>query len=97
MDLMTLPGIKDYWSSEWITQITFFGDVRSRFRFLRIFLMMHMGNNTTEESNRAVKRAKKIHRVIEYIEKQLQKYFSLYALVALTFRAKPLAWRLCAD
>jgi hypothetical protein len=53
--------------------------------------MMHVGNDTTEECNRAIKRIKKIHRVIEYIEKQFQKYFSLYALVAPTFREKPLA------
>jgi hypothetical protein len=47
--------------------------------------MMHLGNDTTEESNRAIKRTKKVHRVIEYIQKQFQKYFSLYALVAPTF------------
>jgi hypothetical protein len=35
--------------------------------------------------------------VIEYIEKQFQKYFSPYALVAPTFRAKQLAWWLCGD
>jgi hypothetical protein len=38
--------------------------------------MMHVGNDTTEESNRAIKRTKKVHGVIEYIEKQFQKYFS---------------------
>jgi hypothetical protein len=70
---------------EWITQIQFFGDVLYRVHFLQIFWMMHMGNNTTEESNWAIKRTKKVHRVIEYIEKQFQKYFSLYALVAPTF------------
>jgi hypothetical protein len=61
--------------------------------------MMHVGNNTTEESNQALKRTKKVHGVIEYeyIEKQLQKYFSLYALVAPTFRVKQLAWPLCGD
>jgi hypothetical protein len=53
--------------------------------------MMHVGNNTTEESNRGIKITKKVHRVIEYIEKQFQKYFSLYALVAPTFQAKQLA------
>jgi hypothetical protein len=56
-----------------------------------------MGNNTTEESNRAIKRTKKVHRVIEYIEKQFQKYFSIYALVVPTFQAKQLAWWLCRD
>jgi hypothetical protein len=68
--------------------------------------MMHVGNNTTEESNRPIKRTKKVHRVIEYIEKQFQKYVSPYALVAeifftlctcQTFRAKQLAWWLCGD
>jgi hypothetical protein len=53
--------------------------------------MMHVGNDTTEESNRAIKRTKKEQGVIEYIEKQFQKYFSFYALVAPTFRAKQLA------
>jgi hypothetical protein len=38
---------------------------------------------------------KKVHGVIEYIEKQFQKYFSLYALVASTFWAKQLASWLC--
>jgi hypothetical protein len=46
---------------------------------------MHVGNDTTEESNWAIKRTKKVQGVIEYIEKQFQKYFSLYALVAPTF------------
>jgi hypothetical protein len=53
--------------------------------------MMHVGNDSTEESNQAIKRTKKVHGVIEYTEKQFQKYFSLYALVAQTFRAKQLA------
>jgi hypothetical protein len=75
MGLMSLPDIKDYWSSEWITQIKFVGDVMSRDRFQHIFWMMHVGNDTTEESSRAIKRTKKVHGVIEYIEKQFQKYF----------------------
>jgi hypothetical protein len=37
MGLMPLPDIKDYWSSEWITQITFFGDVMPRVHFSQIF------------------------------------------------------------
>jgi hypothetical protein len=51
-----------------------------------------VGNDTTEERNRAFKRTKKVHGVIKYsyIEKQFQKYFSPYALVAPTFRAKEL-------
>jgi hypothetical protein len=85
MGIMPLPDIKDYWSSEWITQITFFGDVMSRVSFLQIFWMMHEGNDTTEEINRAFKRTEIVHGVIEYIEKHFQKYFSLYALVAPNF------------
>jgi hypothetical protein len=57
--------------------------------------MMHVGTNTTKESNWAIKGTKKVHGVIEYIEKQFQKYFSLYTLVEPTFRAKQLAWWLC--
>jgi hypothetical protein len=53
--------------------------------------MMHVGNETPEDSKRAIKRTKKVHRVIEYIEKQFQIYFSLYALVAPTFCAKQFA------
>jgi hypothetical protein len=68
----------------------FVGDVMSRVRFLQIFLMMYVGNDTAEESNRA-KKGGGVHEVIEYIEKQLQKYFSLYDLVAPTFQAKQLA------
>jgi hypothetical protein len=64
MGLMPLPDIKEYWSSEWITQIKFFGYVMSRVRFLQIFWMIHVGNDTTEESNRAIKRTKKVHGVI---------------------------------
>jgi hypothetical protein len=56
--------------------------------------MVHVGNDTTEETNRAIKRTKK---VTDYIEKQFQKYLSLYALVAPTFRAKQLARRLWGD
>jgi hypothetical protein len=43
--------------------------------------MMHVGNNTTEESNRAIKRTMKVHGVIEYIEKQFQKYFHFMPLL----------------
>jgi hypothetical protein len=37
--------------------------------------MMHVGNDTTEESSWAIKRTKKVHGVMEYIEKWFQKYF----------------------
>jgi hypothetical protein len=77
--------------------MTFFDDVMSRVRFLQIFRMMHVGNDTTEESNRAIKITKKVHGVREYIEKRFQKYFSLYALLAPHFRAKQLAQWLCRD
>jgi hypothetical protein len=43
MGLIQLPDIKDYWSTERKTQITFFGDVMSKGRFLQIFWMMHVG------------------------------------------------------
>jgi hypothetical protein len=59
--------------------------------------MMHVGNDTTEESSRAIKITKKVHRVIEYIEQEFQKYFSLYALLAPNFRAKQLAQWLSGD
>jgi hypothetical protein len=70
---------------------TNFGVVMSRVHFLQLFWMMHVGNDTAEERIRAIKRTKKVHGVIEYIEKQFQKYFSLYALIAPTFRTKQLA------
>jgi hypothetical protein len=47
MALMPLPDIKDYRSSEWITKKKFFDDVMSRVRFLQIFWMMHVGNDST--------------------------------------------------
>jgi hypothetical protein len=56
----------------------------SRVRFLQIFWMMHVGNNTTEESNRAIKRTKKVHGVIEYRETVSEIFFTL-CLVAPTF------------
>jgi hypothetical protein len=56
-----------------------------------MFWMMHVGNDSTEESNQAIKRTKKVQGVIKYIEKQLQKYFSIYLLDAPTFRTKQLA------
>jgi hypothetical protein len=61
--------------------------------------MMHVGNDTTEESSRAIKRTKKVCGMIEYIEQRFQKYFafSLYALLAPNFRAKQLAQWLCWD
>jgi hypothetical protein len=43
MGLIPLADIKDYCSSEKKTQITFFGDVLSRGRFLEIFWMIHVG------------------------------------------------------
>jgi hypothetical protein len=69
----------------------------SRVHFLQIFWMMHVGNDTTEESNQAIKITKEVHGLIEYIEKQFQKYFSLYALLAPNFQAKQLAQWLCGD
>lgn len=47
----------------------------SRDRFLQIFWMLHVGNDATAESNRAIRRTRKIHGVIEHIERQFQKYF----------------------
>jgi hypothetical protein len=47
----------------------------SRVRFLQIFWMMHVGNDTIEESNRAIKRTKKVLGAIEHIEKEVQKCF----------------------
>jgi hypothetical protein len=75
MGLLPLPDIKDYWSSEWTTQIKYFGDVMLRDRFLQIFWILHVGNDVTDASNRTIKRTKKVHGVIEHIEKQFQKYF----------------------
>jgi hypothetical protein len=37
--------------------------------------MMHAGNDTTEESNWAIRRTKKVHGMIKYTEKQFQKHF----------------------
>jgi hypothetical protein len=61
--------------------------------------MIHVGNDTTEESSRAIERTKNLHGVIEYTEKRFQKYFtfSLYALLSPNFRAKQLAQWLCGD
>jgi hypothetical protein len=77
--LMPLPDI-DYWSSEWITHNIFCDVMSSRVCFLQIFWMMHVGNDTTEERNRAIKRTRKVHGVIEYIEKQFQKYLRVLDL-----------------
>jgi hypothetical protein len=74
MGLIPLPDIKN-WSSEWTTQIKFFGDVMSRDQFLQIFWMLHVGNYVTDTSNGTIKRTKKVHGVIEHTEKQFQKYF----------------------
>jgi hypothetical protein len=45
----------------------------SRDGFLPIFWKIHMGNDTTEESNRAMRRTKNILRVIEDVGKQFRK------------------------
>jgi hypothetical protein len=37
--------------------------------------MMPVGNDTTEEIDDAIKRVRKVHRVIKHIMKQFQKYF----------------------
>jgi hypothetical protein len=37
--------------------------------------MIHVGNDTTEESHEAIRRTRKILGVIEYIEKQFKNYF----------------------
>jgi hypothetical protein len=60
---------------------------------------MPVGNDNTEESSLAIKRTKKLHGVIEYIEKRFQKYsgFSLYALLAPNVQAKQLTHWLCGD
>jgi hypothetical protein len=77
MGIVLLPDLKDYWSSEWTTQVQFFGDIMSRDRFLQIFRMMHVGNDTTEESDDAIKRVGKVHGVIEHIVTCIDWYTSL--------------------
>jgi hypothetical protein len=71
--LIPLPDIKSYWSSERKTQVTFFGDIMSRDHLLQIIWMMHVGSDTTQESNQAIERIKNVHGVIEHIQKQFQK------------------------
>jgi hypothetical protein len=83
ISLISLPDTKDYWSSEWTIQIKFVGDVMSRDCFFPIFWMIRVGNDTAKESNPAIKRTKKVHGVIEHIEKQLQKYFVLGKNIAI--------------
>jgi hypothetical protein len=61
----------------------------SSVRFLQIYRMMHVGNDTTEESNRAFKRTKKVHGVIEYIQKQFQKSFFTLCPCCTNFSSKP--------
>jgi hypothetical protein len=50
------------------------GDM-SRDCFLQIFWMIHIGNNTTEDSNRAMRRKKNVLRLIELVTRQFQKSF----------------------
>jgi hypothetical protein len=60
--MKTFPGLIInmvlIWSSEWAVWC---GDVQ-------IFWTMLVGNDTTKESNQAIKRTMKVHGVIEYIE-----------------------------
>jgi hypothetical protein len=35
--------------------------------FLQIFWMINVGNDTTKENNQAIKRTKKVHKVIEHV------------------------------
>jgi hypothetical protein len=51
----------------------------SRDHFLQIFWMMHVANDTTEESSGAIKRTKNVHGVTEHIEK----YFMLGKNIAI--------------
>jgi hypothetical protein len=43
----------------------------SKDRFLQTFWMMHAGHYTTQESNRAIRRTKNVHEVIEHTEKHV--------------------------
>lgn len=70
MGLVSIPEMKDYWSSNWLTQVKFFGDIISRNRFLQIFWML-VGNDASEERNRGIRRTRKIHGIIERIERQV--------------------------
>jgi hypothetical protein len=69
--LMLVPDIRDHWSSECITNKMFW---RCNVYSSLFADMMHVGNDTTEENNRAIKRTKKVHGVIEYTEKQFEIY-----------------------
>jgi hypothetical protein len=75
MGMIPLPDMKDYWSNEWTTEIKFFCDVMPRDRFLQIFWMLHVGSDAINETNTAIKRTKKVHGVIEHIEKNFQQHF----------------------
>ena len=37
--------------------------------------ILHVGNDASEESNRGVRRTRKIHGTVEHIERQFQKFF----------------------
>jgi hypothetical protein len=64
MGMIPLPDMKDYWSNERTTEVKFFRDIMPRDRFLQIFWMLHVGNDTINETNRSIKRTKKVHGVI---------------------------------
>ena len=72
MGIIQLPEIEDYWKSNWISEIPFFGHVMPRDRFEQIFWMFHVSHSPTPHAPR------KIDKIQQFLYHLIAKFQSSY-------------------
>lgn len=71
MALNPKPEIVDYFSEDWLSKMPFFKDVFSRTRFLQIFWMLHLPEDTFSQQ----KPGSKTKYLSEYIDQKCREHF----------------------
>ena len=64
MGLIEMPNIEDYWSTSWVSLVSFFPSVMSRDRFELIFWMLHVSH---AEDGRPAQRIDKVKALLQVL------------------------------
>nr|XP_033323314.1 piggyBac transposable element-derived protein 4-like [Megalopta genalis] len=74
MGTMSLPSLKDYWTTEKKCRIPYFAEIFRRDRFLQVFWMLHTNENIEGMRNMAT-RTQKMSNLFDYIDSKCHENF----------------------
>ena len=58
MGLLEMPQIQDYWSTSWISDVSFFKRMMTRDRFMVIFCLLHVSRERDDAPARRIDKVK---------------------------------------